>query len=419
MPPRRKPIERSQKDNKQTSIDAFFLTPSKKPKISIQPNQTHPKSKAKSNSKRTNQSKSESNPTSTSKSKLQPISLINSSPITAEPHEAEPEPEAQPDLESCTSLIFNSATSTNTCPTSINEDQLSSFSPSPSPSPTNLSLEFNPIYGLHHSWLGPLQRSFHGIGLTNLHRSICKPTDRIYSKGEIPHRDPGNTINPPFEMLYNWSHLTPLDQVKVVILGTEPCKKEAFSHGLSFSQSVTQKRILGTMSSIHYELSEEFPDQSFKPKHGSLVSWAESGVLLLNIIQTTPRSQTLNHRGIGWERFTDVILDLVNRFGGSSIKGAEFDDEVCLSKGLVFLVWGELAAKRIHQSAIPSSNRNHLILKTSHPQPSTSHLGFIGSNQFKLTNEFLEKTYGSQSKIDWCKLEAIDPIDSLKRKRNH
>ncbi|KAH9821247.1 uracil-DNA glycosylase-like protein [Melampsora americana] len=213
-------------------------------------------------------------------------------------------------------------------------------------------------------------------------------------------------------MIYNWSHLTPLDQVKVIILGNHPTPKPDYSHGLAYSQSIQTSKLSGTMNNIHQKIFNEFSiDQHFQiPSHGSLVSWAKSGVLLFNIIQTICKSPGTSHHQIGWERFTISVLNLIDQEGGSS-----FQDGL-IKKGLVFLVWGDLALKHINQSLIPTSNRNHLILKSQHPQPSTAHLGFFESNhQFNLTNEFLKNHYGINSIINWCQLEKIDPIDVLKR----
>lgn len=283
--------------------------------------------------------------------------------------------------------------------------------------PQALPLEYHPLHGLHSSYLIPLQSSFRSIGLVELHEELIERCHYDYGRGEKPPiNDPLNHIFPTFDMLYNWSHLTPLDKVKVIILGNEPINKPDFTHGLAFSQSSKKSRVLGTMNNIHDELMHQFVDQSFqKPSHGSLVSWAKSGVLLLNIIQTTSRSPGTPHYGIGWERFTDEVLKLIDQEGGSSLQEDSKSDQ--LTKGLVFLVWGEIALKHINHSPIPTSKRNHLILKSQHPQPSTAHLGFLGSNHhhFRLTNEFLEKTYGTEARIDWCRLEKLDPNDVLKR----
>ncbi|EGG03108.1 uncharacterized protein MELLADRAFT_90449 [Melampsora larici-populina 98AG31] len=181
--------------------------------------------------------------------------------------------------------------------------------------------------------------------MIELHEEIVERSHYDYSRGERPSKeDPSNHIFPPFDQLYNWSHLTPLNKVKVIILGDEPSNKPGFSHGLAYSQSITSKRILGTMNNIHNELNHQFPNQfPSNLSHGSLVSWTQSGILLLNIIQTIPRSTGTSHQGIGWERFTQVVLNLIDQQGGSD-----------LQLGLVFLIWGENALNQINQSSIPS-----------------------------------------------------------------
>lgn len=117
------------------------------------------------------------------------------------------------------------------------------------------------------------------------------------------------------------------------------------------------------MSKIHTELANQFPGEFQRPNHGSLVSWAKSGVLLLNIIQTARRNLSKEHAGLGWERFADVILELVDRMGGHKL--VEPDATSPPSKGLVFLVWGDMASNRIEQSPIPSVSCLFAVLQVA------------------------------------------------------
>ncbi|KAH9821234.1 uracil-DNA glycosylase-like protein [Melampsora americana] len=394
MPPRRKSNQKDQKDHHQTSIENFFFTPSKKSKLT-NPN---PTSTSTTSSSHLNSSSSSS---SNSSSNLIQNELfqINSTPID--------------DQDSFDSSIITSATSLNE-EEDDEEENNQAFCLSPNPTTVNqndLKLEFHPIHGLHPSWLEKLKPTLlRNSFIIKLHQTLSKRSTEDYDQGKKPKLDPLKIICPSFDKLYNWSHLTPLDQVKVIILGNEPSRKSNDSHGLAYSQSIHQNRISGTMNNIHTELFNQFPHRaSSKPNHGSLVSWAESGVLLLNIIQTISRSPGESHHRIGWESFTDSLLEIIDRHGGTSIEGASLDHQHRPTKGLVFLIWGEFAFERLRHSSIPTSNRNHLILKTSHPQPSTSDLGFKGSHHFILTNQFLETHYGSASKIDWCELEKKEP----------
>ncbi|KAG0144026.1 hypothetical protein CROQUDRAFT_80384 [Cronartium quercuum f. sp. fusiforme G11] len=276
--------------------------------------------------------------------------------------------------------------------------------------PNELPLEFNQTIGLHPSWREAMAPAFGAIGLVVTHEQIEARAGYAYGRGEKASSIL-QTIYPPSPMLYNWSRLTPLGSVKVVILGCEPSTIPDSATGLAFSQNVNDKRISGTITNIHTELENQFPEFQ-RPDHGSLVSWAQEGVLLLNVIQTTRRCTSLAHADIGWEKFVNAALELIDRSGGGSLNRFDSDSDGSLNKGLVFLVWGVLAAQRINLSPIPASDRNHLILRSPHPHPKTAHTGFFHQNHFKLANEFLEKTYGSKACINWCNLQRVNPTSN-------
>ncbi|GAA5958584.1 hypothetical protein JCM3765_006681 [Sporobolomyces pararoseus] len=205
------------------------------------------------------------------------------------------------------------------------------------------------------------------------------------SKGKL-------TVFPPAHDVYSWSRYTPLEHVKVVILGQDPYHDDGQAHGLCFSVRPGVK-IPPSLRNIYREIKEEYP--SFVvPTHGSLTSLARSGVLLLNTSLTVKPHQAGSHSGKGWETFTDKLVDLVDKYGGSGEVGKE-------GKGVVVLAWGAWAAKRVAKM----DKKKHLILTSPHPSPLSARRGFFGNGHFKKANEWLEKKYGPEAKIDWTKIE--------------
>ncbi|GAA5907014.1 uracil-DNA glycosylase, partial [Sporobolomyces salmoneus] len=196
------------------------------------------------------------------------------------------------------------------------------------------------------------------------------------------------TVFPPAHDVYSWSRYTPLEDVKVVILGQDPYHDD----GLCFSVRPGVK-IPPSLRNIYKEIKTEYP--SFVvPTHGSLTSLARSGVLLLNTSLTVKPHQAGSHSGKGWETFTDKLVDLVDRYGGSGEVGKE-------GKGVVVLAWGAWAAKRVAKM----DKKKHLILTSPHPSPLSASRGFFGNGHFKKANEWLEEKYGPDAKIDWTKIE--------------
>ncbi|CAH7685562.1 uracil-DNA glycosylase-like protein [Phakopsora pachyrhizi] len=270
--------------------------------------------------------------------------------------------------------------------------------------PRIFDLEKHPIYGIHPSWLegiGPkLFSSKIATIFKNIQLIICEmekegipPYD--YKMEEEANPRPFIQIFPEREKLYNWSRMTPLNQVKVVILGLQPSPVDNRSDGLAFSQR-TGTRIGGTLNNIFKELSNQYPDRFVKPKSGSLSSWASQGVLLLNIHQTVCRGYSAKQYDIGWGKFLRLALNAIDQYGGSSLKGNS-------DQGLVFLAWGEEAKVFIEKSPIPTSKRNHLILKSHHPEPASARLGFFNNQHFIISNKYLKTRYGVE--IDWCNFD--------------
>lgn len=184
-------------------------------------------------------------------------------------------------------------------------------------------------------------------------------------------------IYPPADDIFNALHLTPLKEVKVVILGQDPYHNEHQAHGLSFSVLPDQREIPPSLQNIYKELHDDLG--CYIPDNGYLEKWARQGVLMLNTVLTVRAHQANSHQGHGWELFTDAILEAVNQ-----------EDRL-----IVYLLWGRPA-----QSKIPMlTNPKHLILKAPHPSPLSAYRGFFGCRHFSQTNAFLE-SHGA-APIDW------------------
>lgn len=185
-----------------------------------------------------------------------------------------------------------------------------------------------------------------------------------------------NTIYPPKNRIMAATALTPLENVKCVILGQDPYHQPNQAMGLAFSvnRGVAVPR---SLQNIYTELKNEFGYPI--PSHGDLSSWAEQGVLLLNAILTVQESHPASHAGHGWETYTNKIISIVN----------EKEDPV------VFMLWGNFAKSKKYLI----TNPRHLVLETSHPSPYSASYGFFGCNHFKKCNEFLIKN--NREPINW------------------
>lgn len=184
-------------------------------------------------------------------------------------------------------------------------------------------------------------------------------------------------IYPPSEDIFTALHLTPLSEVKVVILGQDPYHNENQAHGLSFSVLPSQNEIPPSLVNIYKELHDDLG--CYIPDNGYLKKWADQGVLMLNTVLTVRAHQANSHKGRGWEQFTDAILAKVN----------EKEEPV------VYLLWGNPA-----QSKIPMlTNPKHLILKAPHPSPLSAYRGFFGCKHFSTANEYLVSN--GLKPIDW------------------
>lgn len=183
-------------------------------------------------------------------------------------------------------------------------------------------------------------------------------------------------VYPPSDDIFNAFHLTPYDQVKVVILGQDPYHEPGQAHGLCFSVKPGVKAP-PSLVNIYQELHDDLG--CYIPNNGYLEKWARQGVLMLNTVLTVRAHQANSLRGIGWEEFTDAAIKALNQ----------------ADRPIVFILWGKPAQNK----KVMLDNPKHLILEAPHPSPLSSYRGFFGSKPFSQTNRYLEEN-GLEA-IDW------------------
>ncbi|GGC81118.1 uracil-DNA glycosylase [Marinobacter halophilus] len=187
----------------------------------------------------------------------------------------------------------------------------------------------------------------------------------------------GKTLFPERRHCFNALNSTPLEQVKVVILGQDPYHGPGQAHGLCFSVRPgvpTPPSLVNIFKEIQQDLGIAAPD------HGCLQLWAEQGVLLLNAVLTVEQSNAGAHQGKGWETFTDRVIETVNQY----------------RQGVVFLLWGSYARKK----GRIIDRKRHLVLEGPHPSPLSAYRGFFGCQHFSQANQRLEQQ--GQSPVDWA-----------------
>lgn len=188
----------------------------------------------------------------------------------------------------------------------------------------------------------------------------------------------GKTIYPPKADIFKAFHLTPLSQVKVVILGQDPYHGAGQAMGLSFSVP----KIIPNPPSLKNILKELSVDLGVSVSaHGDLTAWAKQGVLLLNSVLTVEKAKPASHQGQGWETFTDGVIDVINNH----------------TENTVFILWGAYAKNKGRYIDL---NR-HLVLTANHPSPlSANKGGFFGTRPFSRANDYLSK-HGKE-RINWA-----------------
>lgn len=214
-----------------------------------------------------------------------------------------------------------------------------------------------------NDWLEAVGEEFHKPYYAKLYRFIKEEYSNY-------------VIYPQADDIFNAFHLTPLNKVKVVIIGQDPYHNVGQAHGLCFSVK-PEVEIPPSLLNIYKELEDDLGLRV--PNNGYLVKWADQGVLLLNTVLTVRAHQANSHQGKGWEEFTDAVIHAVN----------------ALDRPVVFLLWGRPAG--LKKSML--TNPKHLILEAPHPSPLSAYRGFFGCRHFSKTNEFL-KANGIEP-IDW------------------
>lgn len=217
---------------------------------------------------------------------------------------------------------------------------------------------------LHESWK------------SHLADDLASPRMQSLRSFLLAEKAAGKRIFPKGSEWFRALDLTPLDQVRVVILGQDPYHGEGQAHGLCFSVQ-PGVRTPPSLVNIYKELESDLGIP--RPRHGFLESWAKQGVLLLNSVLTVEMGQAASHQRKGWEEFTDEIIRTVN---------AKADP-------VVFMLWGAYAQKK----AAFVDTTKHLVLKAAHPSPLSAHNGFLGCKHFSQANAFLAAN--GQKPIDW------------------
>lgn len=217
---------------------------------------------------------------------------------------------------------------------------------------------------LHPSWVRVLEPEFDQPYMQDLKAFL------------VAEKRAGKIIYPAGSLIFNALNSTPLDQVKVVILGQDPYHGPNQAHGLCFSVQPGVP-LPPSLRNIYQEIQRDLGINM--PSHGCLQSWAEQGVLLLNATLTVEQGNAGSHQRRGWELFTDRIIEALNKH----------------QQGVVFLLWGSYAQKK--GQLIDTTK--HKILKAPHPSPLSAHRGFIGCGHFSQTNEWLKAQ--DKKPIDW------------------
>ena len=220
------------------------------------------------------------------------------------------------------------------------------------------------MVNLNYSWRTPLQPQFDSSYMADLKAFL------------LTEKNAGKVIYPKGSEWFAALDATPLENVRVVILGQDPYHGEGQAHGLCFSVQ-HGVRPPPSLMNIYKEIKADLGLEP--PKHGNLKAWAEQGVLLLNSVLTVEAGKAASHQGKGWEKFTDAIIQLVN-------------DQ---PNPVVFILWGSYAQKK----AAFVDQSKHLVLKSVHPSPLSAHNGFFGSKPFSQANAFLKSK--ARSEIDW------------------
>ncbi|NOH27400.1 uracil-DNA glycosylase [Vibrio mediterranei] len=190
-------------------------------------------------------------------------------------------------------------------------------------------------------------------------------------------RTQGKAIFPPAQDVFNAFRFTEFSDVNVVMLGQDPYHGPNQAHGLCFSV-LPGVKTPPSLVNMYKELAQDI--EGFEiPAHGYLKGWAEQGVLMLNTVLTVEQGQAHSHAKLGWETFTDRVIEALNQNG----------------EGIVFLLWGSHAQKK---GKMIDRSKHH-VLTAPHPSPLSAHRGFFGSGHFSKTNQILQSM--GKRPVDW------------------
>lgn len=192
----------------------------------------------------------------------------------------------------------------------------------------------------------------------------------------VSEHEAQKTIFPRGEEYFAALNHTPFDKVKVVIVGQDPYHGPGQAHGLCFSVREGVP-LPPSLLNIYKELEADLGIP--RSKNGSLISWADQGVLLLNSVLTVENGKAASHQGRGWEQFTDRIIALINE----------------QRENVVFVLWGSYAQKK----ASFVDRKKHFVLESAHPSPLSAHRGFMGSKPFSKVNKYLHSK--GIAEINW------------------
>ncbi len=217
---------------------------------------------------------------------------------------------------------------------------------------------------LEPAWLSVLAAEFEKPYMQALRAFLLRETQQY-------------TVYPRGSDMFNAFNSAPFDNVKVVILGQDPYHGPGQAHGLCFSvpQGIKPPP---SLVNIFKELEQSLGIK--RPSHGSLESWAQQGVFLLNTCMSVRAGMANSHAGQGWEIFTSRVIELLNE----------------KREGIVFMLWGSSA--RAKAAMIDQSK--HLVLEAPHPSPLSAHRGFLGCGHFKTANEYLISR--GEEPINWA-----------------
>ena len=223
--------------------------------------------------------------------------------------------------------------------------------------PTKINLEA--------SWLSSLQEEFSKSYMQSLKSFL------------LQEKETNHQILPKASLWFNALNSTPLEKVKVVILGQDPYPTIGHAHGLCFSVLPNVKPLPKSLLNINKEL---YTDLGIDNSHsGYLQPWAKQGVILLNAVLTVEAGKSNSHQNRGWEIFTDKIIEIIN--------------QKC--QNVVFILWGSYAQKK----GVSIDSRKHLIIKSPHPSPLSAYRGFFGSRPFSRTKQYLQSV--GKEAINW------------------